>query len=456
MTDGIRGEAFVYSGYDIDASAAVASMHYQVGGHEFTEWVRIPGMTQWNSHVVGRAVEILYLLAGVSYYKTHAPSTIRLGDTTTTSREREILRQYYLEGLGEFAARNNLSLDGLEIVGPETATPRATLPESPNATDPTNPDNHSNRRPLIPFGGGIDSIVTVEHVRRRFPDASLFVVNRPDDRFEAIEASAAVTGLPILRAERAIDPKLFESQRRGWLDGHVPVTGIVSAIAVLAAVLGGRTDVVMSNEASASVPTRSVNGREVNHQYSKSADFEVLFRELLAEHIGPIPAYFSWLRDMSELWVAREFSQLSAYWDSFRSCNRSFRLDRRQRLDHWCGECDKCCFIDLILSPFMAAADLRAIFRGNEPLDNPDLADSFRRLVGTYPGQKPWECVGDELECRAAVTLAVRRPDRAANAVLRQLTREAPPVDEETIESLLNPKTNSYRPDGYALDSVLG
>ena len=116
-------------------------------------------------------------------------------------------------------------------------------------------------RPLIPFGGGIDSIVTVEGVRQRTGDIALFVVSRPGDRFAAIEKPAAVSGLPVIRAGREIDPQLLRSQELGFLNGHVPVTGIISAIAVLAAVLNDRNAVVMSNEWSASVPTLEHDGR---------------------------------------------------------------------------------------------------------------------------------------------------------------------------------------------------
>ena len=130
---------------------------------------------------------------------------------------------------------------------------------------------------LIPFGGGIDSIVTVELMRGR-GDAALFVMSRPGDRFAAIERPAAVTGLPVVRAGREIDPQLLRSAELGFLNGHVPVTGILSAIAVMAALLDGRDAVVMSNEWSASVATLRAGGRPINHQYSKSMEFEAGFR----------------------------------------------------------------------------------------------------------------------------------------------------------------------------------
>jgi hypothetical protein len=292
--------------------------------------------------------------------------------------------------------------------------------------------------------------VTVEQVRQR-ADVALFVVSRPADRFDAIEQPAAVTGLPVVRAEREIDPQLLRSAELGFLNGHVPVTGILSAIAALAAVLENRDAVVMSNEWSASIPTLEVGGRPVNHQYSKSEEFEAAFRGVLAGQ-GSGPEYFSWLRDRTELWVGREFASLRPYHASFRSCNKAFYTERARRLAYWCGQCDKCCFIDLILSPFLPAQALREIFAvAGEPLDDPALAAKFRSLLGA--GAKPFECVGEVTECRAAVLLAARRDDRAGSALLQELAAEVAswpdaPSEAET-EAMLQPVGRTFIPDRY-------
>jgi hypothetical protein len=237
----------------------------------------------------------------------------------------------------------------------------------------------------------------------------------------------------------------------------VPVTGIISAIAVLAAVLSDRDTVVMSNEWSASVPTLERDGVPVNHQWSKSAAFEGDFRELLAAEPAGLPGYFSALRDRTELWVGERFAQLTQYHASFRSCNRSFYVDPAKRLDHWCGQCDKCCFIDLILAPYMSAGQLHAVFAadggGDEPLDNPELKPKFETLLGS--GTKPFECVGEVNECRAAVVLAAARPDRAGTALLQQLAAEVtgrPDVPSAgEIEAMRHPVGKSFTPAQYAL-----
>jgi hypothetical protein len=231
----------------------------------------------------------------------------------------------------------------------------------------------------------------------------------------------------------------------------VPVTGILSAIAVLAAVLEDRAAVVMSNEWSASVPTLEHNGRPVNHQFSKSEEFEAAFRCVLADQ-GRLPEYFSWLRDRTELWVAREFAELRPYHGSFRSCNKAFYAERARRFAYWCGQCDKCCFIDLILAPFLPAGALRRIFAvAGEPLADQGLAARFRSLLGA--GAKPFECVGEVTECRSAVLLAARRDDRADTALLQELAAEVagwPDTPSEAeIGAMLRPVGRSFVPGRY-------
>ena len=406
-------EVFTYDSFRIDAASGRLTCRYRLDGWTFTEQIALPGGGDWSSPAAAEAARLVFLLAAVSYYKAGAPPVIDLGEHAVTDTEREFLRQFYVDGLGEFAHRSTprLDLTGLQIRGPRLERP-APVGFSPRTGTP-----------LIPFGGGVDSIVTVELIRPSAASAALFVVNRPGDRFDAIEQPAAVTGLPVVRAERLLDEQILRSAELGFRNGHVPVTGVLSAIAVLAAAVGGHDAVVMSNEWSASVGTIELDGRSINHQYSKSEAFESGFRQVISEAIGPGLEYFSMLRPYTELWIARRFSELTRYFDTFRSCNRAFHINHAQRLDHWCAHCDKCCFIDLILAPFVDAAVLRSVFAagGPEPLENPGLTAQLETLLGLVPGAKPWECVGDVGECQVAARLALSRPDRANSAVLSAL-----------------------------------
>jgi UDP-N-acetyl-alpha-D-muramoyl-L-alanyl-L-glutamate epimerase len=439
-----RGRVFRYGSFATDAERGLLTCRYSLDGREFTERVTLPPGPRWHAEAAWAAARLVFLLAGVSYYKTAAPPVIDLGETTLTEAELAFLRQFYLHGLAEFGYRNDLDLSSLRIRA------RGAGP-APRTREPLVPGPAAGRSALVPFGGGIDSIVVVERIRR-IADAALFIVSRPADRFDAIEAPAAATGLPVVRAEREIDPQLLRSAESGFFNGHVPVTGILSAVAVLAAVLDGRDAVVMSNEWSASIPTLEDQGRPINHQFSKSEAFEAAFRDVLAAAGPPLPEYFSWLRDRTELWVGEQFAALQRYHGSFRSCNKAFYTDPSRRLDHWCGQCDKCCFIDLILAPFVPAGALRRIFAvTGEPLGRPALAGTFRALLGA--GAKPFECVGEVSECRAAVLLAARRDDRAGPGLLRDLAVEVagwPDAPSEAeAAAMLRPVGRTFIPAGY-------
>jgi hypothetical protein len=439
-------KTFHYVGYAFDPASGRLECRYALGEIHFEEIITFAPTDAGNeSEAIDAAARLVFLLAGVSYYKAAAPSVIEI-DTGLTIGERELLEAVYLDGMGEFAFRNQLDLSALRIEAPSRRARAASVGSGAGGL-------------LIPFGGGLDSIVTVEGLRSSAPDAALFVVSKEGDRFEAIETAAQLTGLPVIRAERRLDEKILRSRELGFLNGHVPVTGIISAISVMAAMLDGRDGVAMSNEWSASAGNIETGGRLVNHQWSKSLEFEDLFRAVLAESMPGVD-YFSWLRPFSELWVSRRFADVSGYRLAFRSCNRAFHIQPEQRLDLWCGHCDKCCFIDLILSPYLGARELRGVFQDvPEPLDNPALLEQFRTLTGLSGEIKPFECVGDVDECRIAALLASGRDDRHHSPILQALREELSPIvhgdAEDLAELLLRPLGPHRIPNRYAPQDLL-
>jgi UDP-N-acetyl-alpha-D-muramoyl-L-alanyl-L-glutamate epimerase len=436
-------DRFRYDGYTIDTAESAVACHYAAGDQAFTERFAFAGGGDWGDPAVLAAVRILYLLAGVSYYKTSAAALVDLGELRTTAPERDFLRTFYVSGLGEFAYRNGLDLRALRVEGPDAGRV-APIDFVPNPG-----------RPLIPFGGGIDSIVTVAALASEHPDAALCVVEPPGNRFAAIEGAAAATGLPVTRIERTIDPLVRRSAELGFLNGHVPVTAVITSAVLVAAVLERRDAVVLSNEWSASVPTLVADGLAVNHQWSKGEEFEQAFGEVVSAALGPDLSVFSFLRPRTELWVAQQFARLPEYHRIFRSCNRAFYQSPAERLDHWCGRCDKCCFVDLVLAPFMERTELEAVFADDEPLQNPANEERFRTLLGLGAGAKPFECVGDIDECRGALVLAAQREDRASNVLLTKLRTELSgdaPVDPT---ALLQPRGTHRIPDRYAPPDLL-
>lgn len=263
-----RAERFSYDGYSITPSSGEVECRYSTGGHHFTERFVFGPDGDWSDPAVAAAVRILFLLAGVSYYKTTAARIIDCGTTLTTAGERKFLARYYRGGLGEFAYRNGIDLSGVEVVGPEGTTSPAPYVSTPS-------------RPLIPFGGGIDSMVTVAALRNEHPEAALCIVHPKGDSFAAISDAAAPTGLPIVHITRELSPVVMRSAVLGFFNGHVPITAVITAASVVAAVLDHRDAVVLSNEWSASIPTLEHEGTAINHQWSKGIDFEEEFAALV-------------------------------------------------------------------------------------------------------------------------------------------------------------------------------
>lgn len=431
-----RARRFRYQGFEVDPVAGSVRGHYLLDDLPFTESVSFPAGGEWESPAVQEAARLIFLLSGISYYKAGAPPVIDLGTVAVRETERALLESFYTAGLGEFAYRNRLDLE-IEFTGGRPGGPPAPFRPRP-------------RSPLVPFGGGIDSIVSVEMIRSLAEDPSLFVVSAGGSNFASIDAAAATSGIEVVRATRHLDPAILRPPAH-WLNGHVPVTGILSALAVLAAALGGHDAVVMSNEWSASAGNTVVDGRSINHQWSKSAAFEDGFRAVLDSAFDSPPDYFSLLRSASTLWIARRFAQLDRYHPVFRSCNRAFHIDPGRRQAKWCGECDKCCFVDLILSPFLSPQDLNRIFDGHEPLGNPALEGQFAVLCGLSEDPKPFECVGDADECRAALTLAAARPDRRSEPVLKSLIgRAGAAIGAGEPESLFRSMGPHHVPEPYA------
>jgi hypothetical protein len=211
---------------------------------------------------------------------------------------------------------------------------------------------------------------------------------------------------------------------------------MVTLLAAVAAVASGRGGVVMSNEHSASAPNLRRGTLDVNHQWSKSLSAEHLLADAISERVGDELVVASFLRDRSEVWVAEAFSQLDRYHHVFRSCNRAFTQSLEQRLNTWCGECDKCLFINLMLAPFLSRTTLGEIFH-LEPLSDPARDSQLRILVGVGVDAKPFECVGDPDESAVALARVSALDEWRDVERLDEIAREASPDREfdELLES---------------------
>ena len=127
---GPRGSVFRYREYAVDAERGVLTCRYELDGREFTERVTLLPGEQWHTEQARAAARLVFLLSGVSYYKTAAPPVIDFGTTALTAAEEAFLREFYLQGLAEFAYRNNLDLTQLRLRSPPRPGP-ASRPAPP-------------------------------------------------------------------------------------------------------------------------------------------------------------------------------------------------------------------------------------------------------------------------------------------------------------------------------------
>ena len=388
-----------------DAASGVARFPYALGDLSFTETLEFPAGADANaaaSDAFLRLLDLTAIVLGVSYYKLLAPTRIHV-DVALNAAEQDFALDVYSNGLGEFFARNNLERFGkIEIIAPLDQTRARPAPLLKD-------------RALLPIGGGKDSLVSVELFERAGLDYTPFAVNPKGPILGSVDR----IGKTPLYVKRTLDPEMIRlGQQPGYLNGHVPSTAINSMIAALTALLFSYSRIVLSNERSASEGNAIHDGREVNHQYSKSLEFEARIAGVLRDATGGALSYFSLLRPWSEARIARLFARETRFDHVFSSCNRNFRLSGHDG-PLWCGECPKCHFTFLLMASQMDKPRMLSIF-GHDFLDVPANERSFRELTG-LAGQKPWECVGEIEEAAACLYALTSRPEWENVAIVRAL-----------------------------------
>jgi UDP-N-acetyl-alpha-D-muramoyl-L-alanyl-L-glutamate epimerase len=416
---------FVCESYRFAPDTGTLSLHYAFdGGPRFEERIALPPATRSLSDVEAAALDkvlrLLLLACGVSYYKAFVPERIRCAAFPLDAETATFFADFYVKGLGEFAWRNGVDLARLSFATETVEPPTALRLQLPRLT-------------CVPVGGGKDSVVTIECLKQAGEPLVLFELGNA----VPIEATIAQAGLPAIRVTRRLDPTLFALNEAGALNGHVPITGILSMIVFACAIICGFDAIAMSNEHSASAPNLVTEGREVNHQYSKSFEFEQAFSRFVERHVVEGVRYFSLLRPLSEIAIARRFARHTAYLPVFRSCNAAFRQLPERRATNWCCDCPKCRFVFLALAPFVDRQLLIATF-GHDMLDDAAQIDGFAELCGLQR-HKPFECVG---EVEESATVMAHLGDLAHwrdDSVVRALAPRLPPGNFAALFALRGP-----------------
>lgn len=338
----------------------------------------------------------------VSYWKIACPPTVRLGVDLMDQKQEDWWKRLYFGGLGEFFYRNGIETDIESFMQFTYASEIASRNDPEKSAQRTDLSGY-----LIPVGGGKDSIVTLNLLKGQLDNAYAYQINHRDSS----EKAAILAGIPkerILEPKRTLDPNMLRLNKEGYLNGHTPFSAIVAFSAVLTAYVNGLKTVILSNESSASEST--VSEAEVNHQYSKSYQFERDFAAYERDYLRCGVQYFSLLRPLTEFQIARYFASCDTkYHEIFRSCNAGAKQDK------WCGHCAKCLFVSVILSPFLPLAEIARLL-GADMFNMADMEPVLQELCGALPN-KPFECVGSRREVNISLCLAITGAERSGETL---------------------------------------
>lgn len=390
---------FIFDSYAFEAETGKATFRYKFDdGRGFEEVITFPSRdTEGNQEVLESALKLAFLLIGTSYAKTFPTASTRLPfpiDEWTAN----FLNSVYQEGLGQFAYENNLTRHDLPHFD-------ATASEAP-ATTP----HYEGTGVLALQSGGKDSLLVATLLRDKGVAFTPWYLTSNAEHHPRVLDSFDE---PLVTTLRTIDkPALAQSLRDGGKNGHVPVTYIAESLALIQALLLGKSEIFVSIAHEGEEPHAEIGDLSVTHQWSKTWPAEQLFAEYVRRYISADITIGSPLRSLTELRVAELFVQKAwgRYGRSFSSCNVA---NYQQGADNteltWCGNCPKCANSYVLFAPYLAASELKELFNGRDLFSAPSLQDTFKGLLGVDGVIKPFECVGEIDELRYAYERAQQK-----------------------------------------------
>ncbi len=397
-----------------------------------------------NDEILDRMIFSLGMVETISYYKITCPKTVVIECGSLSRWQQGWWQKLYRNGLGEFLYINGIEyIEPEELVGFELSLKGNSLKEADAASE-GNREAHAKDMPLhddvsyegalVPVGGGKDSVVSLEILKGE--PIITYTINGNETTRNVIDVCDYKSGDYV--AKRILDKKIIEMNEKGYMNGHIPFSAVVAFSAVISAYLTGRKNITLSNENSANEST--VKDSFVNHQYSKSFEFEKDFNEYFKTVTDSDIHYFSLLRPLTELQIAALFSEAKKYHSVFRSCNKG------SKQGIWCCNCPKCLFVYIILSPFIEEEDLIKVF-GEKLLDKESLDLDFRELCGIEEN-KPFECVGTRREVLACLKDYI---DKGGKSLLTERYRSQ--LDQVTFD--INDMLHEWNDDNLVPEELL-
>lgn len=329
------------------------------------------------------------LIELISYWKCVCSPKIIIKCGYINEKQIEFWKKIYFYGLGELFYTNEIKTNRADFVTIECTKQVGFNYDS---------IEDSAEGYIVPIGGGKDSVVTLETLQiNKLKDFALIINPKP-----VTLKCAEIAGLRddnIIEVYRTIDKRLIELNEKGFINGHTPFSAMLAFVSYFIAYLLSKKYVALSNENSAN--ESNVVGEKINHQYSKSFEFECDFENYANQFIKAPVKYFSFLRPLNELQIAKIFSKHEKYHPIFKSCN----VGSKGAEWIWCCNCAKCLFAYIILSPFLYKDKLVHIF-GEDLYAKESLLKIFIELTGNGE-TKPFDCVGTYEEVNFAISKTI-------------------------------------------------
>lgn len=434
---------FTYNAYElVDDNRTVLfdySLLHDGVAYKLTEKLTFPVPLQ--GPAVMNGLRALHIALGISYYKTFLQPLLQL-PYEMSSAEAGFWNSVWEHGLGEFMYVNKLSADRLARFSAQDGVPlQSTASNTP-----------LSQSAVLGIGGGKDSALAGELLKQLGVKTQGFVMATGEQLGQA-RAVADTMGVNLLVVERRLDPQLLELQEKpGAYKGHVPISLIFGLVGCVLAASSGSSMVVVANESSASTPRITWQDKAVNHQWSKSFEFEQLLQTYIKQYIAVDMTYFSAIRPLSSVAVAKLFSNYSQYFEVFTSDNYVFRIDASKRPNgRWSLESPKSLSSFILLAPWLDETAMLRIF-GINFLDQTSLEALFLSLIG-LAGQPPLDCVGTVDELALSLRAALEQGKYTGSALLavaRQQNFFSQPFDAARFQQLLQLDTNQLAPPALA------
>jgi 7-cyano-7-deazaguanine synthase in queuosine biosynthesis len=419
-----KNRTFIFDSFNFNVKEKTLYLKYSFDDeYYFEEKIEFPSdkkLSNSELEVLNHIFKYLHIACGISYYKLFIPYNIKIKTFDLNKEEADFFNNFYLNGLGEFFYRNNITDFDKHINFPF---------KQDNSKQPM--DFVPQDKKVIAVGGGKDSVVSIEILKKYYSNLELISINSAI----SIENTMKVANLKSLQIKRTISKNIIELNKklqeiRGY-NGHVPITGILAFIFLAGSIIYDFDTIILSNERSANVGNIEFCGKIINHQWSKSFEFEKQFNEFCKKFIVKNFNYVSFLRPLSEIHIAKLFSRYKQYHKIFTSCNKAFKIENR--IENWCCNCDKCRFVFLILSVFIAKEDLINIFGKNLFEDETQL-NGYRELCG-LDNFKPFECVGEIDECIYAILKT--RDEFKNDYIVKEIRKNLNNINVDVLEKQL-------------------